>query len=81
MISGNLPETLKNDLKSMLVRKHMMIMLFQKEPWFYECMMIKTPIIKMEKNHRTEVLFWVLTGITIFTLWFILFPSKQTIDI
>lgn len=64
MISGNLPETLKNDLKSML-----------KEPWFYECMMIKAPIIKMEKNHRTEVLFWVLTGITIFTLWFILFPN------
>lgn len=42
-------------------------------------MMVKAPIIKMEKNHRTEVLFWVLTGTTIFSLWFILFPSKLTI--
>lgn len=38
--------------------------------------MVKAPLVKMEKNNRTEILFWVLNGITFFALWFILFPSK-----
>lgn len=42
--------------------------------------MFKAPIIKMEKNHRTEVLFWIMVCTTIFSLWFILFPSRLTID-
>lgn len=38
--------------------------------------MIKAPLLKLEKNHRSEVLFWVLNGLIFFILWFILFPSK-----
>jgi hypothetical protein len=37
--------------------------------------MIKAPLVKLEKNHRSEVLFWVLNGLIFFILWFILFPS------
>jgi len=41
--------------------------------------MIKPPIVKMELNHRSEILFWVLNAINFFALWFILFPSKLLI--
>lgn len=39
--------------------------------------MIKTPLIKLEKNHSTQILFWVLNIITLFAVWFILFPSNN----
>ena len=37
--------------------------------------MIKAPLVKLEKNNRSQVLFWVLNGLIFFILWFILFPS------
>jgi hypothetical protein len=40
--------------------------------------MIKAPLVKLEKNRRSEVLFWVLNGLIFFILWFILFPSMPT---
>lgn len=43
--------------------------------------MIKAPSVKMEPNHSSQVIFWVLNGITFFTLWFILFPSKSKLKI
>jgi len=38
--------------------------------------MVKPPVVKMDQNHRSEVLFWVINAINFFALWFILFPSK-----
>ena len=40
--------------------------------------MIKSPLVKLEKNRRSEVLFWVLNGLIFFILWFILFPSMPS---
>jgi len=37
--------------------------------------MIKAPLVKLEKNHRSEILFWTLNAIIFFIMWFILFPS------
>lgn len=38
--------------------------------------MINAPLAKLQKNHRSEILFWSLNAAIFFIMWFILFPSK-----
>ena len=56
---------MKHDLISML-----------KEPKYIECFMVKTPMVKLRKNHKTQILFVTLYLLVIFAQIFIIVPSK-----
>ena len=49
MIRDNLPDNMRNELVNML-----------KEPHYIECCMMKTPMVKLERNHKTQILFITL---------------------
>lgn len=60
-----MPSGMKADLQNML-----------KEPKYIECFMVKTPMVKLRKNHKTQILFATLFCILIFGQIFIIVPSK-----
>lgn len=81
LIDLELPEQLRQELRSILVTIYnSRIHLNQKQPCYFEWSMIKAPIIKLEKNRRSETLFWVINGLVFFIMWFILFPSKNKLS-
>jgi len=47
-----------------------------KEPKYIECFMVKTPMVKLTKNHKTQILFATLFCIVVFAQIFIIVPSK-----
>ena len=63
-ISPNMAEPLRRELRSILAK-----------PRFFECLMIKTPLLPLKPSRKTAVLFWVLSAIIYFSLYFILYPS------
>mgnify|MGYP006950260717 CR=1 FL=1 len=65
MIKDNLPDSMKNDLRSML-----------KNPHYIECFMVKTPMVPLRQNHKTQILFVALFIVIIFTQIFLIIPSK-----
>jgi hypothetical protein len=65
MIKEDLPQGMKADLLNML-----------KEPKYIECFMVKTPMVKLRKNHKTQILFATLFFFMIFAQIFIIIPSK-----
>jgi hypothetical protein len=67
MIKEDLPKGMKADLQSLL-----------KEPKYIECFMVKTPMVKLRKNHKTQLLFATLFSIIIFAQIFIIVPSKYS---
>ena len=50
-----------------------------KQPKYIECFMVKTPMVKLRKNHKTQLLFATLFSIIIFAQIFIIVPSKFAI--
>lgn len=65
LISPNIPEAMQNELKSML-----------KIPRYIECFMVKTPLVPLRKNHKTQILFVCLFIIIISVQLFVIVPSK-----
>ncbi|CDW81974.1 dhhc zinc finger domain containing protein [Stylonychia lemnae] len=63
-ISDNLPDPIRRDLKNILAKQR-----------YIECMMIKTPLVPLKPNHDSQILFWVLSFIVYFSLYFILYPN------
>jgi len=39
-------------------------------------MMVKPPLVPLKPNHNSQILFWVLSFIVYFSLYFILYPSN-----
>lgn len=70
MIKEDLPQSMKMDLQNML-----------KEPKYIECFMVKTPMVKLRRNHKTQILFATLFCIIIFAQIFIIVPSKYFVDL
>jgi hypothetical protein len=65
MIRDNLPENMKKELIGML-----------EEPSYIECFMVKTPLVKLRRNHKTQILFLTLFIILVCAQIFIIVPSK-----
>jgi hypothetical protein len=65
MVKEDLPSGIKGDLQNML-----------KEPKYIECFMVRTPLVKLRRNHKTQILFATLFCIIIFAQIFIIVPSK-----
>ena len=65
MIRDNLPENMKKELIGML-----------EEPSYIECFMVKTPMVKLRRNHKTQILFLTLFIILVCAQIFIIVPSK-----
>lgn len=51
------------------------------EPSYTECCMIKTPMVKLKRNHKTQTLFICLFIILVCAQIFIIVPSKSTSSI
>jgi hypothetical protein len=47
-----------------------------KQPKYVECCMMKTPMVRLRQNHKTQVLFLVLFVVLVFAQIFIIVPSK-----
>jgi hypothetical protein len=47
-----------------------------KDPKYMECMMVKQPLVPLQKNHRTQTLFFVIYTFIMFTQICIIIPSK-----
>lgn len=65
MVKEDLPDSMRQDLVNML-----------KEPKYIECFMVKTPMVKLRRNHKTQLLFATLFLMVIFAQIFIIVPSK-----
>lgn len=65
MVKEDLPDSMRQDLINML-----------KEPKYIECFMVKTPMVKLRRNHKTQLLFATLFMMVIFAQIFIIVPSK-----
>jgi len=65
MVKEDLPDSMRQDLINML-----------KEPKYIECFMVKTPMVKLRRNHKTQLLFATLFLMVIFAQIFIIVPSK-----
>lgn len=46
------------------------------EPSYVECCMVKTPMVLLQRNHKTQVLFITLFLILVCAQIFIIVPSK-----
>lgn len=46
------------------------------EPSYIECFMVKTPLVPLKHNHKTQTLFVSLFLVILFTQLFIIIPSK-----
>lgn len=68
LIRESLPENMKQELRSML-----------EQPRYVECCMMKTPMVRLKKNHKTQVLFLTLFVVLILSQIFIIVPSKSCI--
>ena len=69
MVSEELPDHIINELKQML-----------KVPRYIECFMIKTPMVPLKPNHKTQVLFITLFSVIILTQLFVITPSKTALE-
>lgn len=47
------------------------------EPSYMECMMVKQPLVPLHKNHKTQMLFFVITAFILFTQICVIIPSKS----
>ena len=65
MIRDNVPEGMANELKQMLV-----------EPRYLECFMVRTPLVPLRQNHKTQLLFVFLFLFVYFTQLFLVIPGK-----
>jgi len=65
-MSPSLPEPLRKQLRGMLAK-----------PSFVECLMIRTPLKPMKPSRKTPIFFWALSAVIYFSLYFILYPSKN----
>jgi palmitoyltransferase len=61
---------LQNELRSML-----------KEPQYLECFMVKTPLVPLRKNVKTQILFVCLFIVLYCTQLFLIVPSKLTLKL
>ena len=65
MINPNMADSLQTELKSML-----------EQPFYLECFMVRTPLVPLRKNHKTQTLFIFLFIILYLTQMFLIVPSK-----
>mmetsp|Transcript_18520 Transcript_18520/g.17615 ORF Transcript_18520/g.17615 Transcript_18520/m.17615 type:complete len:110 (+) Transcript_18520:1177-1506(+) len=66
MVQDHLQDSMKEELESIL-----------KEPTYCECFMIKTPLIPLKPNHKTQFLFAGLFTLIFVILLFVLFPTDK----
>lgn len=66
MISDDLPDQMIKELQQML-----------KVPKYIECFMIKTPMVPLKPNHKTQILFVSLFTVIYLTQLFVVTPSKK----
>ena len=50
------------------------------QPRYVECCMTKTPMVKLERNHKTQILFVTLFIVMVCAQIFIIVPSKFLIS-
>jgi hypothetical protein len=65
MIPDKLSDTMKNELRQMLLK-----------PKYIECFMVKTPLVPLKKNHQTQLLFISLYVVIFSTQMLLVVPSK-----
>ena len=65
MIKESLPQHLQRELHQML-----------KQPRYIECFMVRTPLLPLRQNHKTQMLFVVLFAVIYLTQLFLIVPSK-----
>lgn len=65
LIKSDVSDTMRKELDQMLI-----------EPNYIECFMVKTPLVPLRQNHKTQTLFVSLFLVIIFTQLFIIIPSK-----
>ena len=65
MIRDNVPEGMANELRQMLV-----------EPRYLECFMVRTPLVPLRQNHKTQLLFVILFLFVYFSQLFLVIPGK-----
>jgi hypothetical protein len=63
VIGGGVPENTRNELEVMLAR-----------PSYWECLMIKTPLVPLKPNHKTQLVLASILGIISLLFWTIIFP-------
>lgn len=66
LVRESLPENMKAELIQML-----------EEPKYIECFMVKTPMVKLRRNHKTQMLFITLFIVLVCAQIFIIVPSKS----
>lgn len=49
-----------------------------RKPSYWECLMIKNPLVPLVPNHRTQILFAVIFWIVYISIWLVLFPNLPT---
>jgi hypothetical protein len=64
-IKPETPESLRKELELILV-----------EPKYLECFLVKTPLVKLKKNHKTQLLFILLFLVIFLTQIVLIIPSK-----
>ena len=67
VIDKNLSKELRSELKAML-----------KTPTYCECCMVKFPIVPLQKNIRTVLLFSFLCLYIYFNLFFVIYPGNPS---
>lgn len=67
LIKPETPHNLKLELQQML-----------KVPRYIECFMIKTPLVPLQKNHKTQLLFIGLFLLILSTQILLVIPSKSS---
>jgi hypothetical protein len=69
---------IKDDVKNLNMGDELKNML--KQPNYVECCMVRTPLVPLRQNHKTQMLFVCLFLVILFTQLFIIIPSKYTLN-
>ena len=73
VIGTTVPENTRLDLEQMLVSFYNSITI-KARPSYWECLMIKTPLVPLKPNHKTQLILGSILTLVVFILWTIIFP-------